>query len=112
MNLASRLIVCQFLEQEASIQGAALHADNSTVNISGQNVFVDNHATDEGGAMALHDDCTCYMTGNISFINNTASKGGAMAFDGGNHHINGDISFIDNVAATDPDSEGGALILI
>lgn len=91
----------------SSLQGAALHADHSTVDISGQCVFSNNRATDEGGAIALHDDCTCNMTGNISFINNRASNGGAMAFDGGNHNIYGHIPFTSNVA----DADGGALVL-
>ena len=90
-----------------SLQGAALHADNSTVDISGQNIFINNHATDEGGAIALHDNCTCNITGSTSFTNNTALNGGAMALDGGNHNIYEDISFISNVAT----DEGGALIV-
>ena len=82
-----------------SLQGAALHANSSTVDISGENIFINNHATNKGGAIALHNNSTCNMTGSISFINNTAMEGGAMAFDGGNHHIYGNVSFINERGA-------------
>ena len=88
-----------------SIQGAALRAKNSRVDISGRNIFISNQAY-EGGAIALHN-CVLNITGNTSFVNNAAWYGGAMALTDGNHSINGDISFISNVAT----DEGGALIL-
>ena len=96
MNESSIKITSLSVIGARSLQGAALHANSSTMDISGENVFINNHATNKGGAIALHDNSTCNMTGSISFINNTAMEGGAMAFDGGNHHIYGNVSFMDN----------------
>ena len=107
MNDFSSIKISDVMVSEAiSIQGAAIHADNSRVDISGQNTFISNQATDEGGAIALHS-CTCNITGNTSFVNNFAWNGGAIALAGGNHSNYGDVSFISNVAI----GQGGALVL-
>ena len=87
-----------------SFRGAALLADNSTLDISGLNTFSSNHATDRSGAMALYN-CICNISGKASFTKNIAKWGGAMTSYGGIHNIYGDMSFINNVATGD----GGAL---
>ena len=88
------------------IQGPALYAENSIVEIFGKNFFIDNRADVEGGAVVFKN-CACNMNGTISFVNNTAAFGGAMALFAANCDIYGDISFISNNAKI----EGGALFL-
>ena len=84
-----------------SINGSVLYALNSTIDFLGQNDFVNNTATDKGGAIVLCN-CISNFSGNISFINNTAClAGGALALIGGVHNILGNVSFVNNTAKQD-----------
>ena len=87
-----------------SSRGPALYGINSTVDFRGQNSFVNNTATYEGGAIALHN-CTSTFLGSNSFQNNTATCGGALFIFGGSHSISGYTSFINNFATL----KGGAV---
>ena len=84
-----------------SSSGAAVIAYDSTVDILGQNAFINNTATaSRGGAIELHN-CIFNFSGNISFINNTAYlEGGALALIGGKCNISGNTSFINNTVTS------------
>ena len=88
-----------------SSQGAALYGISSTVVFHGENRFVDNRATYEGGAIALRN-CNSTFFGSNSFQNNSAATcGGAMSLMKVDFTLSGYITFVKNFATV----EGGAV---
>lgn len=89
-----------------SFRDSAIFGYNSTLNFFGQNIFINNTATRDGGAIALYD-CTSHFYGNVSFVNNKAIRGGALLLSDGVHDISGNISFVNNAAI-----QGGGMAIV
>ena len=89
-----------------SSRGSALYGISSTVDFHGQNDFVNNVASYEGGAIALYNS-TSNVVGSILFLNNTATCGGALFTSGGSQTVSGNITFSCNTA-----NSGGAMSTI
>ena len=86
--------------------GGAVHISDGSHIVSGCISFINNTASNEGGAIALYG-CISNFDGNISFVNNIAKDGGAVHISDGSHIVSGCISFINNTAS----NEGGAIAL-
>ena len=88
-----------------STSGAALYAVESVVKFLGQNVFIDNKATESGGALVLIF-CESNFVGSSAFeMNSAIDEGGALYMIGGTHSISG-TTFIKNDAYN-----GGAIAI-
>lgn len=75
-----------------SIFGAALVAFNSTIDFLGQNVFINNTAAAQGGAM-IFIKCVSNFSGNISFVNNTVISNTSIPQGGAIYCDNSFLSF-------------------
>ena len=92
-----------FANNRAFLGGGLWASEGSETFISGNISFIYNTANN-GGAMSLVDSTT-EIYGNISFQRNTAqSNGGVVSISNGSHSISGDISFVSNMAES-----GGAV---
>ena len=70
--------------------------------------FYKNSAGDFGGGAAFTIGCQGTISGNASFLQNSAVRAGAMVVDGGSMDIPGDVSFVGNSA----ERWGGAVLLV
>ena len=93
-----------------SLYGAALFAYSSTVNIIGQNFFINNTATN-GGAMFINHNSVINLDGNNSFFSNIANQGGAMCIVYSIINFHGNVLFANNSVNTKISSSacGGAI---
>ena len=78
-------------------------------SLSGNLIFTNNSVlVGLGGAAAFLFASRSYISGNISFIKNTAEQGGAVLLNRGSLDISGDVSFTENKAK----NYGGALAFL
>ena len=86
--------------------GAIFTSDNSVLNFSGINNFINNSAKG-GGAIFTSDNTVVNFSGINNFINNSAEGGGAIyIFHNNVSNFNGTNNFINNSAVNDV---GGAI---
>ena len=88
-----------------STSGAALYAVESVVKFLGQNVFIDNKATESGGALALIRCESNFAGSGVFEMNSAIGEGGALYMIGGTHSVSG-TTFIKNDAYN-----GGAIAI-
>ena len=79
--------------------GGAIFVDNcGKVRIGDENSFVNNNATDYGGALDIYDVKSLTVSGTNIFENNAAKYGGAISTYGSTVRFCGNISFKNNYA--------------
>ena len=93
-----------FINNSAKGGGAIFTSDNTVVNFSGINNFINNSATG-GGAIGTSDNTVVNFSGINNFINNSAEAGGAIGTsDNTVVNFSGINNFINNSA-----DDGGAI---
>ena len=98
----SKLINCEFEDNEANVSGGAVFLIGWYANITGS-TFKNNNASQLGGAVAMYSAKPAVIEGS-TFINNAALNGGAVSWQGTAGSIT-DSTFTENKAS----GNGGAV---
>ena len=88
-----RVVNCSF----SSFSGSAIIAVSSKISFNHVNYFINNRATDSGGAV-YSKESELDFSGNVSFIGNTAPEGGVLTAVNSVVSFKGMTSFVNNQA--------------
>ena len=114
MNVYSSTVMFtnnSFLNNERNALGlgvGAIHAQGSSLNFSATTIFFNNSANISVGGALFAINTTVVLSGNIEFVNNSASVGGAICLGtSGVLYLIGNVSFKGNLA-----TRGGAISIM
>lgn len=85
--------------------GGSICAGNSNVTIANGARFLNNSATEQGGAIMVYENCSLLLSDVVEFEENFANFGGALFVEVSVLYMDGFTSFTNNIA----DDSGGAV---